>query len=131
MVPEWMSYFHAAQAASQGQDSGASELAIEKRLQFLEQAKDFTTPVKAGTLKSEVDPDRDPLLFPPLIDEVDLLLPELWREELGLSEVLDHLEKLGDAISGVTSSMHKLQLEDALHYQGVAEDFRQGQGMAG
>jgi cell fate (sporulation/competence/biofilm development) regulator YlbF (YheA/YmcA/DUF963 family) len=123
-VPEWADFFLAAKAESETQPSGASEAEINSRLDFVEHAQQFTTPAKAASFKLTTEEVDMNTAFSPFLDDSDILMRQFWRVNAVLPDaVLDHIEKLGDAMDRVLEDNFKSQIRDLEQYQEIAGDF--------
>jgi hypothetical protein len=98
----------------------------------VEQAQNFSTPAKAAGFKLESYDYEEAggATFSPFLRELDLAMRQAWREESVLpEEILDHLEKLREAMDKVLESVHKNHLESLEHYQEIAGDQRCNQNV--
>jgi hypothetical protein len=104
---------------------GVTEAGIDVRLDLAKQAQMFTTPAKAANLmgSDKLDYEQDRTLSP-FLTEDDLTQREMWREDPFVpSSIVDHLEKLGDAMDKVMSDSHQHLVMGVQNHSEVAGDF--------
>jgi hypothetical protein len=123
-VPEWADYFSAAHSESNTRVSGASEAQINSRLEFVEHAQHFTTPAKAAAFKLTTEEEEAAPTFSPFLDDSEVAMRQAWRTDSVLPEaMLNHIEKLGDAMDKVLEDSYKTQFRNLQQYQEIAGDF--------
>ena len=123
-VPEWAEFFMAAKTEAQSKLMGASEVDINARLDFVDQAQQFSTPAKAEGLKVDIEEFDTEVPFSPFLRESDVTTRQEWRDQEVLPEgVLDHIEKLGDAMDKLMEDNYRNQVRELEHYQDIAGDF--------
>jgi hypothetical protein len=120
-VPEWAEVFRIGRLQAYGDMVPATTKTIQEELDFVDVAQDLKTPSRKewGIPKKE----EGEITSPPFLSERDLEMRHKWQEDSFMpTGIVDHIEKLGDAMNDVFSQKDHQDKSEAERYACVAED---------
>ena len=119
-VPEWAEVFRIGRMQAYGDMMPATTQTIQEELDFVDVAQDLKTPRKEWGIPKK---EEEEISSPAFLSERDLELRDKWQEDSFMpTGIVDHIEKLGDAMNDVFAQKDLQDRSDLEWQTCVAED---------